>query len=155
MTNARTLWRSIIILALVGIALASYLYYSYLFQPAFQPCYINARVNCQAVINGPIAQTLGLPTALYGLIGYICILVFAIWRKPKLVLVVATFGLLFCLRITYLEIFVLKVICPVCLTCQIVMVAIFGLAAWLVIMGRYTPHPKKSDALDKGYEIDR
>jgi uncharacterized membrane protein len=113
------------ILSSVGIGLALFLLWEQFFHPSFQPCNINATVNCDAVISGIVAKTLGVPTPLYGLIGYIVIFVAATLRKSKLVLGVATFGLLFCLYIAYRELFELHVVCPVCIACQLIMITIF------------------------------
>jgi uncharacterized membrane protein len=120
--------KSIIFLSCFGILLASYLSYNYLFQPTYRLCTISQTVNCDAVISGSVSTTLGIPTALYGLVGYVVILFGAFKNKWKLVLGMATFGTLFCLRLTYIEIFQLKVICPVCLMCQLTMVGILGLS---------------------------
>jgi uncharacterized membrane protein len=122
------------ILAVLGIFLAVYLLWQQFFKPSFQPCSINATVNCDAVINGPVAKTLGIPTPLIGLIGYIVILFSAIKKKAKLVLGMATFGLLFCLYIAYREIFQLRVICPVCILCQLDMISVFILG---IILSRH------------------
>ena len=112
------------ILAAVGIGLALYLFVNYLTQPAYRLCTISAKINCDAVISGEVSQILGIPTALYGLIGYTVILVAAFLGKKKLMLGTAIFGTLFCFRITYIEIFRIGVICPVCLLCQINMLAL-------------------------------
>jgi uncharacterized membrane protein len=122
------LFKAITALSIFGIVLATYLFYSYLTKPAFRPCSISANINCDAVIEGPVSTTLGIPTALYGLIGYFVILIGALYKKAKLVFSMALFGLLFCLRITYIELFIIKVICPVCLLCQLTMLSIFGLS---------------------------
>jgi len=119
------------ILAVVGIFLALFLLWERYFQPSFQPCNINATVNCDAVISGTLANTLGIPTPLIGLTGYIIILFAAFKKNAKLVLGMATFGLLFCLYIAYREIFQLRVICPVCILCQLDMITVFTLAAIL------------------------
>jgi uncharacterized membrane protein len=119
------------ILSAIGITLALYLLWEQLFHPTFQPCNINAIVNCDAIISGAVAKTLGLPTPLYGLIGYIIIFLAATFRKKKLLLGMATFGLLFCLWIAYKEIVQLHVICPVCIMCDIVIVTTFTLAVIL------------------------
>lgn len=116
-------------LAVVGIGLAIYLLYEYFSPPHQSLCYINTAINCEASTKGPLANTLGIPTALYGLIGYTIILLSAIKKWPRLLLAMAAFGLVFCLRITYLELFVIKAICPVCIACQLIMIAIF-LMAW-------------------------
>lgn len=128
----KSLWRTITWLSVFGILLAVYLFYNFLFKPAFQPCSINAIVNCDAVTHGPLATLLGIPVSLVGLIGYIIILISSLKRWEKMVLGMSTFGMVFCLYITYQEIFNLRVICPVCLACQIVMLTIFVLSIVLV-----------------------
>ncbi len=77
-------------------------------------------------------MTLGIPTALYGLIGYFVILAASLYKKTKLTFGMALFGTLFCLRITFIEIFQLKVICPICLLCQLTMLSILGLSILLL-----------------------
>jgi uncharacterized membrane protein len=64
------------------------------------------------------------------------------FRKFKWALSLATFGILFCLRLTILEIFVEKVICPVCVVCQIIMIIILILTYRLAF-------PKKAEVLEK------
>ena len=123
-----TLWNWISILAFIGILLASYLYYNYLFQPVFKPCYVSSSINCDAATIGPLKLTFGIPTALYGLVGYILILIGSFIKNIKLVLAVATFGLLFCLYILYREIFEIYVYCIVCIACLIDMSAVFFLS---------------------------
>lgn len=119
------------ILAGVGIFLALYLLWQQNFHPAFQPCNINAVVNCDATINGPLAKTFGISTPLIGLTGYIVILISAIKKSAKWVLGMATFGLAFCLYIAYREFFELGVICPVCIGCQLDMITVFVLGVLL------------------------
>jgi len=119
---------SIKALSIVGVILAVYLLWQQIFQPAFQPCNINATINCEAVISGAVAKTLGIPTPLYGLIGYIVIFFAAVFKKKKLLISMATFGLGFCLWIAYKELFELRVICPICITCQIIMISVFSLS---------------------------
>lgn len=113
------------ILGVIGVGLALFLLWERYFQPAFQPCNINATVNCDAVISGPLANTLGIPTPLIGLTGYVIILIAAFRKNAKLVLGMAAFGLTFCLYIAYRELFQLKVICPVCIACQLDMITVF------------------------------
>lgn len=124
----KKIYTAIKYLSAVGILLAVYLMWQQLFRPAFQPCYVNSFINCDAVISGPVATTLGIPTPLYGLVGYIVILYAAFIQNKKLLLSMASFGLVFCLYIAYIELFQLRVICPVCISCQIIMISIFCLA---------------------------
>lgn len=119
-------------LSIIGIGLALYLFYEYLTVPEVSPCYINSYINCEASTKGPLANTLGIPTALYGLVGYSLILLSSIKKWKRVLFGVATFGLLFCLRITFLELFVIKQICPVCIACQIVMLTLFIMSVKLL-----------------------
>ncbi len=115
-------------LAAIGVGLAIYLMYEYL-APAHQSiCYVNATVNCEASTKGVLANTLGIPTALWGLSGYIVIFLAAVKKWPKVLLGMTAFGFLFCLRITFLELLVVKAICPVCIACQIIMLVVFLMA---------------------------
>lgn len=134
------MWKIILGLSIFGILLAIYLLVEQGTRSSFQPCNINSVVNCNAIISGTVAKTLGVPTPLYGLIGYIIILFSAILHKKKLLLGMATFGLLFCLWIAYQELFLLHVICPVCLLCQLTMLGIFSLS---LILNKKT-HRKES-----------
>jgi len=113
------------VLSAMGILLATFLLFEQNFRTSFNPCNISATVNCNAIISGAVSKTLGLPTPLYGLIGYVIILFAAIFARKKLILGMATFGLLFCLWIAYQELFLLHVICPLCIACQLIMISIF------------------------------
>jgi uncharacterized membrane protein len=119
------------ILGVIGICLALFLLWERYFSPAFQPCNINSTVNCNAVIRGQVSDTLGIPTPLIGLIGYVVILFAAFKKKAKLVLGMSTFGLAFCLYIAYRELFQLHVVCPVCILCQLDMITVFVLGILL------------------------
>ncbi len=119
------------ILAVIGIFLALFLLWERYFQPSFQPCNINATINCDAVIKGEVSNTLGIPTPLIGLIGYVVILFSAFRKNAKLVLGMSAFGLAFCLYIAFRELFQLRVICPVCILCQLDMITVFILGILL------------------------
>lgn len=111
-------------LSILGIGLALYLWYSQTFKPAFQPCYVNSLINCDAVIKTEVGYLFGIPVPIIGLIGYIAILLGSLFKKSKFTFGMALFGTLFCLRITIIDLFIVKTICPVCLTCQAVMLMI-------------------------------
>jgi uncharacterized membrane protein len=122
------LYRYITILASVGLLLAVYLLWQQIARPAFQPCNVNSFINCEAVISGEVAKTFGVPTPLFGLVGYAIILIAALVQKKSIILGAASFGLAFCLWIAYKELFLLRVICPICITCQIIMITIFSMS---------------------------
>lgn len=118
-------------LSLIGLFLASYLIYNYFFQPSFQPCHISQTINCDLVTKGVLATFLGIPVGFYGFVGYLFILIGSLRKNKNLVLAMAAFGMLFCLRMTILEIFFYNTFCPVCLTCQLDMLLIFVLGLML------------------------
>lgn len=118
-------------LAIFGLMLGTYLMFEQITQPAWRPCTINATVNCDAVISGSVAKTLGIPTPLYGLVGYALILIGAFLKNKKLILSMAAFGLVFCMYIAYVELWLLHTVCPVCIGCQIDMIITFILAIML------------------------
>jgi uncharacterized membrane protein len=122
------IFKIITYLSFAGIFLAVYLIWQQNFRPAFQPCNINSTVNCEAIVSGPVSETLGISTPLIGLAGYIMILIGSIIKNKKLVLSMSAFGLVFCLYIAYIELFKLHVICPVCIMCQILMISVFALS---------------------------
>lgn len=134
------IFRWVQVLAVAGILLAIYLLWQQFYRPAFQPCTVNATINCDAIIKGEVSKTLGIPTPLIGLVGYIIIFISATLGKKKLMLGMASFGLVFCLYIGFVEIYFLKVICPVCILCQSFMIAIFGLSV--------TANKKKKDVTE-------
>jgi len=119
------------VLAVIGLVLGTFLMWEQVSRPAWQPCNINATVNCDAVISGEVSKTLGIATPIYGLVGYALILIGAFMKNRKLVLSMATFGLAFCMYIAYRELFQLHVYCPVCIGCQLDMIATFILAIML------------------------
>lgn len=126
------MWKIVKILAVVGIILAMYLLWEQFFRPPFTVCDINSFINCNAIISGPVATTRGIPTPLIGLLGYIIIFLSALYKKKKLLLGMALFGLVFCLWIAYQELFLLQVICPICILCQLDMLSIFILSVLLL-----------------------
>jgi len=129
--TTKTLWNLSYFLSIIGIGLAIYLLYYYFASSQPQVCNLGSTINCQAVTKGDLRNFLGLPVALYGLMGYIFIAYASLARNQKLHLAMTSFGLIFCLRLTYLEIFQLKVICPVCLICQSIMFLVFALSIYI------------------------
>lgn len=132
MSNNKKPWFILMVfLSVFGIILASYLLYNFYNAKPALFCNINDKVNCQAVISGSLATFAGVPVALVGLVGYALILFASLTQRKRLALFTSSFGMIFCLRLTILEIFFIKVICPVCLVCQITMLFIFGISLFL------------------------
>lgn len=129
--NQGSIFRVVRYLSILGILLALYLIWQQNMRPAFQPCNINSFVNCDAIVSGPVSKTLGISTPLIGLTGYILIFIGSLLKNKKLILGMALFGLVFCLYIAYIELFILNVICPVCILCQLIMITVFSFGVLL------------------------
>ncbi len=130
--DSKTWFLAISVLSIVGIILATYLLYSFYNPKPALFCDINDRINCQAVVNGSLATIAGVPVSLVGLIGYAFLLFAGLTYRKKLACAVSAFGMVFCLRLTILEIFFIKVLCPICIACQVIMLLIFIISSFLV-----------------------
>jgi len=115
-------------LAIVGLAVAAYLSYV---ETQSVRAICGPVGDCNAVQNSSYARLFGvLPVGVLGMIGYVAILV--AWVYPRLradrlaryaplaVFVMAVFGTLFCVYLTYLEIFVIRAVCIWCLTTAVI-----------------------------------
>ena len=131
MLKEKNIWNLMIVLALIGIVLATYLLYNFYAVVPSTICNISSGINCNAITKGTLSTLFGIPVALVGLIGYAVILFSSLTKKKKLAMGMTAFGMLFCLRLTILELFFIKVICPVCIACQIIMLIVFLLSLQL------------------------
>lgn len=133
MLTKASAWKWVTILSVIGVFLALYLLYNYYSPIPSTVCDISGKLNCGAVSRGgTLATVLGIPVAIIGLTGYVLIFISSMLKNVKLLFAMATFGMLFCLRMTILEIFVVKVYCPVCLACQLVMTLLFLLSLYFL-----------------------
>jgi uncharacterized membrane protein len=96
--------------------------------------------DCEVVNMSMYAELLGIPVALLGALTYLALLVtgMLIWRHiyeelASLVqFLVAAIGVAFSLYLTYIEIFVLRAICPWCVLSAILITLIASLSVWQV-----------------------
>ena len=124
--------RIIFILSLAGILMAIYVLQSFLRHTGI----VCATGGCEAVRKNPASWPFGIPVPAVGLVGYTILSVSAFFRtmqltRDKEVLVtrimlgMATFGVVFVSWFTYTEIFVIKGICMWCGISAINMIGIF------------------------------
>lgn len=125
------MWKYVFLFSCIGIILAVYLLWQQIFHPAFSFCTLSSSINCDAIVSGPVATTGGISTPLIGFVGYVCMILASLLKRKIMLLITVSLGLLFCLWIAYQEIFLFHVICPVCILCEIDMLAIFILALFL------------------------
>lgn len=105
----------IALLALAGAVvagLALHVHYS----TEMQPCSINEKWDCGIVNHSPYAVIGPVPVAAIGIAGYAAMLVLALARRKRMVLLAALIGLGFSLYLTHIEKDVLLVWCIYCVT---------------------------------------
>ena len=97
-----------------------------------EPCSINERWDCGVVNHSPFAVIGHVPVAAIGIAGYLALVVLALKRQRFLLHVVALVGLIFALRLTFIEEFDLLVWCLYCVISQ-GMIALISLLSvgWL------------------------
>jgi uncharacterized membrane protein len=127
--------QAIALLALVGCFVALYLWFHALGLGGPLKC---GTGGCETVQTSRWAVFLGLPVALYGVVGYFAILVVALAalrpaalleRKWSVLLVaLSSVGFLFTLYLTYLELFVIHAICRWCVASAVIMTVIWVVA---------------------------
>jgi uncharacterized membrane protein len=136
--------QAIALLALIGFFIASYLWLYKIGAIGVLKCGSGA---CEAVQTSRWAVFLGVPVALYGVVGYAVLFLvalvgaqpaFAMRRAPTmLIAALASGGLIFTLYLTYLELAVIRALCRWCVGSAVVITAIWvvsliGLRTWRV-----------------------
>jgi len=116
------------ILALLGVGISGYLTYVKL--SATQAVCLGLG-ECETVQNSPYSVILGIPIAVLGLLTYLAIIALWWWSQdeqrpyadlaPMILFGITLFGFLYSAYLTYLELFVLKAICPWCVASAIIM----------------------------------
>jgi uncharacterized membrane protein len=134
------------ILSIIGLGVSIYLTY-------VEVTHTNAICgpvgDCNAVQSSSYAKLFGLiPIGLVGALGYIAILVTWLWRRVRsdafakaaglIMFVMALFGTLFSVYLTYLELFVIHAVCIWCLSSAVIITALMLLSLpfvtqWLAI----------------------
>jgi len=122
----------IVLLCLAGVVVSSLVLREH-YNTESSPCNINDVWDCGAVNHSPYAAIRGIPVAMIGILGYTLLAVLA-GRFPWTTAVLALAGLIFSMRLTWIEWKDLRVWCIYCVSSQILIAVIFLLtvvAAWL------------------------
>lgn len=129
---ARTVLDTLItILCVAGIVVASLALREH-YNTGISPCNINDVWDCGIVNHSSYAATYGVPVATIGIVGY-ALLAILVWRFPWIAAAGALIGLIFSLRLTWVEWKVLLVWCLYCVSSQIIIAIVFLLTlmkAW-------------------------
>jgi len=123
----------IAILAVAG-AVVSVLALQVHYSTATEPCSINEKWDCGVVNHSPFAVVGRVPVAAIGIVGYLALAVLALTRQRFLLHAAALVGLIFALRLTFIEEFDLLVWCLYCAISQGIIAVISLLSlGWLAV----------------------
>jgi vitamin-K-epoxide reductase (warfarin-sensitive) len=137
----------IAVLALAGAAISCVSLYHHLSKSKTSFCDIGQSFNCDIVNRSSYSVVAGVPVALIGILGYGVILALCtVYREkaetPIMLLIAAVAGLLFAIRLTYIEAHVLRVWCILCLSSFALITAIAVLSS--VIASAYLQRERRS-----------
>ncbi len=93
-----------------------------------EPCDINARWDCGIVNHSDFAVIYHMPVATIGIIGYLALAALALFNRRGWVLVGTLVGLVFSLRLTWIEKHILQVWCLYCVISQAIIAFLATLA---------------------------
>jgi uncharacterized membrane protein len=149
--SARTLRITMIALAVIGLAVASYL--TYVHYAGIKPA-CTAGESCTKVQTSEYSKLAGVPVALIGLLGYIAILGSLLVgetetsRFATVAFTVVGFG--FSAYLTYRELFSIHAICEWCVSSAVIVTILMCLSVWRFLRGDPTLRESRSD-LDLGH----
>ncbi len=142
---SRLVLAAVIVIAVVGMLDSAYAAYQHYAVPGESACDFNVTVNCDVVNQSEYSEVAGVPVAFIGLAGYLFFAAVAgmalAWprfrrRGGYLVLLAALPALAYSLYLTYIEIFVLGAVCPMCMLSLALVTTITVLAAWGAVRDR-------------------
>ncbi len=126
--------------AAVGIGITIYIAYEYLNQ-SFGSCSINAQLSCGGVFESGHTSIFGIPFYILGLVWFPLVLVIGLVtsrgaRNPvngEILLPLLMVGNVFTVYLWYLELFVIGIICPLCVSSYAVNYALTAIVLRTVI----------------------
>lgn len=128
------LYRAMLALVIIGLAVSVYMT---IYKISGNDGMCLGSGDCSTVNASRFSEVNGIPVAVFGIVGYAAILIVLFYenkieffRKNGTLLVfgMSLTGFLFTLWLVYVELELLKAICPFCVTSQIAMTIIFILA---------------------------
>jgi uncharacterized membrane protein len=138
--SSRTLRIALLVLAVLGLGIASYL--TYVHYAGIKPA-CTAGESCTKVQTSVYSKLAGVPVALIGLLGYITIVASLLApegensRLATMAFTLVGFG--FSAYLTYRELFSIHAICEWCASSAVIMTVLMCLSAWRFLRGALGP----------------
>lgn len=135
---------AVIILAIIGIVVSGYSWYTHNSGAADTFCDVSTVFSCSTVNKSIYSEFASVPVAAIGLLGYTVLLLLVstkqlLWRY---LFAAGVIGTVFSLYLTWIEFAVLKTFCILCLISQADILAITILAGVSYHRGRYGSEQK-------------
>jgi uncharacterized membrane protein len=134
--SSRTLRITLLVLAVIGLGIASYL--TYVHYAGIKPA-CTAGESCTKVQTSVYSKLAGVPVALIGLLGYVAIVASLLApegenaRLATMALTLVGFG--FSAYLTYRELFSIHAICEWCASSAVIMTVLVCLSVWRFLRG--------------------
>jgi uncharacterized membrane protein len=146
--SPRALRVTMIVLATIGLGVASYL--TYIHYAGIKPLCGTNGGGCEIVQTSQYSKLAGVPVALIGLLGYIAILGSLLApenetsRFATIAFTIVGFG--FSLYLTYRELFSIHHICEWCVSSAVIVTILMCLSVWRFLRGDRSPDAAGVDA---------
>jgi uncharacterized membrane protein len=139
---AQKLSRAFLVIVIIGLGLAVYHGYDEATAfngPGSEVCNLNAKISCEGVFESGLTSLAGVPFYVLGLIWFPVVLILGLYlsgwgrgpiSNPALLLLILMVGNIFTVYLWYLELHVLGIICPICVSMYVSNYTLTGLAAW-------------------------
>jgi uncharacterized membrane protein len=134
--SARTVRITLIVLTLLGLAVASYV--TYVHYAGIKPA-CTAGESCTKVQTSRYSEIEGVPVALIGLIGYVAILLSLLIPETETTrfatAALTVGGFAFSVYLTYRELFSIHAICEECASSAVIMTIMMVISVWRFLRG--------------------
>ncbi len=132
----RNLFRATAALAVIGAADAIYGIVQHFGPTDSGVCNWGGRISCDIVNKSVFSEIVGVPVAIIGLIGYITIFAAALWANKtqqrsdaRNLFLLVLGGFLFSAYLTWIELWWLRAVCPICIVSQTIITLLLILSA--------------------------
>lgn len=127
---------AIVALTVVGAADATYGIVQHFGPTGTGVCNWGGRISCDIVNKSVFSEIAGVPVAVIGLLGYIAIFAAVLWAyktkkrtDARNLFLLVLGGFVFSAYLTWIEIWWLRALCPICIVSQTVIAALLVLSA--------------------------
>ena len=134
--GSRVLFLLIAVLSLAGIIDSSIALQRHFAKSATTYCDFSQKFSCDIVNRSEYSTIMGIPVALMGILGYAALFVLSTVQRSRpetasRILIMALVGVAFALYLTYIEAFVLRTWCILCIISLVLICLVAGLAVGL------------------------